>query len=85
MLRRLSLRNKEKDFQPSTSKNISTLRVKNIINWQTDSTRLGMLRRLYPCVIKKGFPTIHQQEYFDPKGRKISSTGRLTRLDWDAA
>jgi hypothetical protein len=29
-----------------------------------------MLRRLYPCVIKKRFPTIHQQEYFDPKGRK---------------
>jgi hypothetical protein len=82
-----------------------------------------MLRRLYPCVIKKrisnhpparifdpkgrkyqpagrltdsewgccvdciphkekGFPTIHQQEYFDPKGRKISSSWQTdsTRL-----
>jgi hypothetical protein len=45
---------------------------------------LGMLRRLYPCVIRKG-PTIHQQEYFDPKGEKYQPAGRLTDSTGDAA
>jgi hypothetical protein len=29
-----------------------------------------MLRRLSLRNKEKGFPTIHQQEYFDPKGEK---------------
>jgi hypothetical protein len=34
---------------------------------------MGMLRRLYPLrVKKKGFPTIHQQEYFDPRVENIN-------------
>jgi hypothetical protein len=73
---------KKKDFQPSTSKNISTLRVEKYQPaGRLDST--GMLRRPYPRVIKKkdfqpstskNISTLRVEKY-QPAGRLTDSTG----------
>jgi hypothetical protein len=46
---------------------------------------MGMLRRLYPCVIKKkDFQPSTSKNISTLRVEKYHPAGRLTRLDWDA-